>query len=497
MGGNMTDAAVIFPHQLFRENPCLKKNRAIYLVEDQWFFRDPANQLKFHQQKLVLHRATMQAYREFLEGQGFLVHYLEFVQDPHMGYLFDRLRQDGVDEIVICQLVERGLTERLTRLAAKGGVKLHIMATPGFLCSEAEIEAFFQGKKAYHQTSFYVYQRRRWDILLEEGKPTGGRWTYDPLNRRKLPQGLAIPRLPDANHEPYVSAARDYISQKFPGHPGETSKFLYPVTHDAAQSWLKDFLTHRLGHFGDYQDAISAREPYLFHSLLSPLLNIGLLTPQQVLEATLAFAQEHPVPLNSLEGFVRQVLGWREYVRAVYLLAGEQQRAGNFWEQHKDLPGAFYAANTGIPPVDTVIRRLLTTAYAHHIERLMVLGNFMLLAEIDPGAVYRWFMEMFIDAYDWVMVPNVFGMSQFADGGLIMTKPYVSSSHYLLKMSDYPAGPWCDVWDGLFWRFIAKHRGYFQNNPRLKPLVRILNRMPPDRLRELVVSAEEFLIGLK
>jgi deoxyribodipyrimidine photolyase-related protein len=497
MGGNMTEAAVIFPHHLFRDNPCLRKDRAIYLVEDQWFFRDPANQLKFHQQKLVLHRASMKAYREFLDGQGFLVHYLEFVLDPHMGYLFDRLRQDGVGEIVICQLVEQGLTERLIRQAAKRGVKLHILTNPGFLCSEDDIEEFFQERKTYHQTSFYIYQRRRWDILLEEGKPAGGRWTYDPLNRRKLPRGLVVAGLPDPKNEPYTSAARSYVSLKFHDHPGETSKFLYPVTHGAAQSWLEDFLTHRLGHFGDYQDAISAREPYLFHSLLSPLLNIGLLTPQQVLEATLAFAREHPVPLNSLEGFVRQVLGWREYVRAVYLLAGEQQRAGNFWEHHRDLPGAFYTATTGIPLVDTTIRRLLATGYAHHIERLMVLGNFMLLAEINPQAVYRWFMEMFIDAYDWVMVPNVFGMSQFADGGLIMTKPYVSSSHYLLKMSDYPAGPWCDIWDGLFWRFIEKHRGYFQNNPRLKPLVRIMNRMPPDRLRELVGSAEEFLIGLK
>jgi deoxyribodipyrimidine photolyase-related protein len=496
MGGNMTDAAVIFPHQLFRENPCLKNDRVIYLLEDQWFFRDPVNQLKFHRQKLVLHRASLQAYREFLEGQGFLVHYLEFVQDPHMGYLFDRLRQDGVGEIVICQLVERGLTERLASQAAKWGVKLLSLPSPGFLCSEAEIEAFFQERKTYHQTSFYVYQRRRWDILLEAGKPAGGRWTYDPLNRRKLPRGLEAPPLPDSENEPYASSAKNYVSMKFPDHPGETSKFLYPVTHDAAQSWLEDFLTHRLEHFGDYQDSISAREPYLFHSLLSPLLNIGLLTPQQVLKAALGFATEHPVPLNSLEGFVRQVLGWREYVRAVYLLAGEQQRAGNFWDHHRDLPGAFYTANTTIPPVDTVIRRLLATAYAHHIERLMVLGNFMLLAEIDPAAVYRWFMEMFIDAYDWVMVPNVYGMSQFADGGLIMTKPYMSSSHYLLKMSDYPAGPWCDVWDGLFWKFIGKHRDYFQKNPRLKPLVRILNRMPPDRLRGLIRNGEEFLSGL-
>ena len=183
----MTEAAVIFPHQLFRDNPCLKKDRVIYLVEDQWFFRDPVNQLKFHQQKLILHRATMQAYREFLEGQGFLIHYLEFVQDPQMGYLFDRLRQDGVEEIVICQLVERDLTERFTRQAAMRGVKLHILATPGFLCSEDDIKEFSKGRKTYHQTSFYIYQRRRWDILLEEGKPVGGRWPYDPLNRRNLP----------------------------------------------------------------------------------------------------------------------------------------------------------------------------------------------------------------------------------------------------------------------------------------------------------------------
>jgi deoxyribodipyrimidine photolyase-related protein len=493
MGGNMTEAAVIFPHQLFRENPCLKKDQVIYLVEDQWFFRDPVNQLKFHQQKLILHRATMQAYRDFLQSRGYLVRYLEFNRGAGIGYLFDRFKADGVSEIETCEPVDQGLRERLRRQAEVFRMKVNFLATPMFLCSQGDIENFFQGKQKFHQTSFYIYQRRRWEILLENGKPLGGRWTYDPLNRRKLPKGLPVPPLPDLENEPYVAAARDYVSLNFPDHPGETSQFFYPVTHEAAQKWLENFLTCRLKNFGDYQDAISASKPYIFHSLLSPLLNIGLLTPKQVLETTLAFAQEHPVPLNSLEGFVRQVLGWREYVRAVYLLAGEQQRAGNFWEHRKDLPGAFYTANTGIPPVDTVIRRLLATAYAHHIERLMVLGNFMLLAEIDPGAVYRWFMEMFIDAYDWVMVPNVFGMSQFADGGLIMTKPYVSSSHYLLKMSDYPAGPWCEIWDGLFWRFIEKHRDYFQKNPRLKPLIRVMYRMSPDRLRELIGTGEEFL----
>jgi deoxyribodipyrimidine photolyase-related protein len=493
----MDSVALIFPHQLFRDNPCLKRDRIAYLVEDPWFFGGSANPLKFHRQKLILHRASLQAYRDFLESRGHLVLYLEFTSDMGMGYLFDRLKEDGVREIVTCEPVDRGLTERLRSQAEASGLKLNFLATPMFLCSASEIEDFFQGKEKFHQTSFYINQRRRWDILVEGGKPLGGRWTYDPLNRRKLPRSLEVPVLPEPDNEPFASAARDYIEKKFPDHPGETSHFIYPVTHAAAHKWLENFLTFRLANFGDYQDAISAREPYLFHSLLSPLMNIGLLTPKQVLDAVLDFAREHPVPMNSLEGFVRQVLGWREYVRAVYLIAGEKQRAGNFWGHTRKLPGAFYTGTTGIPPVDRVIRCLLATAYAHHIERLMVLGNFLLLAEIEPRAVYRWFMEMFIDAYDWVMVPNVFGMSQFADGGLIMTKPYVSSSHYLLKMSDYPAGAWCEVWNGLFWRFINKHRDYFQQNPRLKPIVRVLTRMSQERLMDLLRIAEGFLEELQ
>jgi deoxyribodipyrimidine photolyase-related protein len=493
----MDSVAVVFPHQLFHDNPCLKRHRIVYLVEEPWFFRDQTNLLKFHRQKLVLHRASMQAYQDFLQSRGYLVRYLEFSQEMGEGYLFERLQEDGVSEIVTCEPVDRVLTARLSRQAEAHGMKVNFLTTPMFLCSQGDIEDFFQGKQKFHQTSFYIFQRRRWNILLENGKPAGGRWTFDSLNRRKLPRDMKVPPLPQGGEEPHVAAAIHYVSRKFPDHPGETSQFIYPVTHEAAQKWLEHFLTYRLGNFGDYQDAISAGEPFLFHSLLSPLLNIGLLTPKQVLDSALAFAREHSVPLSSLEVFVRQILGWREYVRAVYLLAGEKQRSGNFWGHTGTLPEAFYTGSTGIPPLDTVIRRLLATAYAHHIERLMVVGNFMLLAEIDPRAVYQWFMEMFIDAYDWVMVPNVFGMSQFTDGGLIMTKPYVSSSHYLMKMSDYPAGPWCEVWDGLFWRFIQKHQDYFQKNPRLKPMVRVLNRMSQERVRDLIQIAEGFLGGLE
>ena len=199
--------------------------------------------------------------------------------------------------------------------------------------------------------------------------------------------------------------------------------------------------------------------------------------------ATLNFAQTHAnkIPLTSLEGFVRQIIGWREFVRAVYLLKGSQQRSTNFWGHTRKLPESFYTATTGVEPVDTTIRRLQKHAYTHHIERLMVLGNFMLLCEIDPDEVYRWFMEMFIDAYDWVMVPNIYGMNQYADGGLMTTKPYISSSKYILRMSDYEKGSWCDVWNSLYWRFINKHRDVFRKNPRMSFMVSAFDRMPDEK----------------
>ncbi len=195
----------------------------------------------------------------------------------------------------------------------------------------------------------------------------------------------------------------------------------------------------------------------------------------EVIQAALEHADE--VPINSREGFIRQVIGWREYMRGVYLHLGRRQRTSNYWNHQRPVPAAFYDGTTGIEPVDTVIHRVLKYAYCHHIERLMVLGNFMLLCEICPNAIYRWFMELFIDAYDWVMVPNVYGMSQFADGGLITTKPYISGSAYILKMSGFQRGPWCEIWDALYWRFIDKHRSFFKSNPRMSVMVAQCERM--------------------
>jgi len=226
------------------------------------------------------------------------------------------------------------------------------------------------------------------------------------------------------------------------------------------------------------------------------MMNVGLITPQEIIETTLEFAGENNVPLNSLEGFIRQVIGWREFIRGVYEVAGTRERTMNFWKFKRKIPESFWTGETGIEPLDIVIQKVLKTGYCHHIERLMVVGNFMLLCEFDPDEVYLWFMELFIDSYDWVMVTNIYGMSQFADGGLMATKPYISGSNYLMKMSDFPKGDWQKIWDGLFWNFMDKQRDFFLTNPRLGMLVRMFDKMPDEKRIGHIETAEHYLASL-
>ena len=287
------------------------------------------------------------------------------------------------------------------------------------------------------------------------------------------------------------------MANHFPDAPGQLqSDPLYPNTHSQATAWLEQFLHHRFEEFGAYEDAIVQHQSILHHSLLSPLINTGLLQPQQVIDSLLQYAHTHAIPINSTEGIIRQLIGWREFIRGVYEAKGSEERTRNFWNFSRPMPAAFYTATTGIEPVDDAIRTVLQTGYCHHIERLMVLGNFMLLCEIDPDEVYRWFMELFIDAYDWVMVPNVYGMSQFADGGLMSTKPYISSSNYILKMSNYSKGDWQATWDGLFWRFMHTYRDFFLKNPRLSMLVRTFDKMTPQKQNAHLQRAEAYLAQL-
>jgi deoxyribodipyrimidine photolyase-related protein len=386
------------------------------------------------------------------------------------------VQQKKFKRVLAVEPTDTWLKSRVDEGCAQANVQVEWLEDPAFLTSATVMERWTGQRDHYHFTDFYREQRKRLGILLDDrGKPVGGKWTFDTENRKKLPKGIVIPQLRKPAEGKSVQEAKRYVAKHFPGALGEVDEFCYPVTYKEAQAWLDEFVDVRLSRFGDYEDSISKDETHIFHSILTPMLNIGLLTPQQVLDSVLDKANE--VPLNSLEGFVRQVIGWREFIRMIYVHAGTRQRTQNSWKLAKKIPASFYNASTGIVPVDHSIRRTLKHAYCHHIERLMVLGNFMLLCDIDPDEVYRWFMELFIDSYDWVMVPNVYGMSQHADGGLMTTKPYISGSSYVLKMSDYARGNWCEIWDALYWRFIDRERDFFNANPRMRVMVGQLERM--------------------
>jgi deoxyribodipyrimidine photolyase-related protein len=358
-----------------------------------------------------------------------------------------------------------------------------------------DVEVFFDRRKTYFQTDFYIQQRKTRKLLLQaDGSPEGGSWSYDADNRKRFPKAETVPAIPFSTDNEWLAEARDYVEKYFASNYGSIeAPHLFAITHLDAEKHLKDFILHRFEKFGVYEDALVSGEPVLYHSVLSPMLNTGLITPQQVLQKALAAKNENKIPLNSAEGFVRQVIGWREFIRIVYEREGSRQRTMNYWQFTRKIPASFWQGETGIVPVDITVKKLLRYGYNHHIGRLMVLGNFMLLCEFDPGEVYRWFMEMYIDAYDWVMVPNVYGMTQFADGGLMTTKPYISGSNYLLKMGDYRSGEWQQIWDALFWRFMHVHRQFFEKNPRLSMLLKTFDKWPADKRNAILTTADNYL----
>ncbi len=462
----MTRIGLVFPHQLFEQTP-LSGCESIHLIEETLFFK----QLPFHPLKIAFHRASMRFYEGFLRETGHEVTYIESsdaLSDVRL--LLPHLHAQGVRRIEIIEPTDTWLEQRIAKACKVLDIELITHPSPMFLNSTADIAAYAKNKKRLFQTDFYKQQRLKRNILMEaDGTPAGGKWTYDDENRLRYPKGKTPPKV-------------DILP--------------YPTTHEESQRWLRHFLATRFAEFGAYEDAIVVGEPVLHHSVLTPMLNVGLLTPQQVIDEALDAAASQGIPLNSVEGFIRQIIGWREFIRMVYTHFGTQERTRNYWGFTRKIPASFWTGTTGIEPVDASIRTVLDTGYCHHIERLMVLGNFMLLCEFDPDEVYRWFMEMFIDAYDWVMVPNVYGMSQFADGGLMSTKPYISGSNYILKMSDHKKGDWQPIWDGLFWRFMHVHRDFFLKNPRLGMLVKQFDAQPEAKRQAHLDHAERWLASL-
>lgn len=483
---------LLFPHQLFQSHEIYENGHPIFLIEEHLFFKE----FNFHKTKIAFHRASMKQHEQYLQEKGIEIVYINTSNRlSDIRELLTHFQREGIEKLYHINPTDNWLEKRIKATS----IELIEYENPLFINSREDLSQFFKpDKKSFFQTTFYKQQRLKRNILIEgEDQPRGGKWSFDGDNRKKYPKDKTPPALQFPDKDTFWEEAIQYVNQYFPDNLGQLPQSpLYPTSHKTSKAWLDQFFEYRFHGFGDYEDAIVKNEAYLQHSILTPMMNVGLISPMDIIESAISYADENNVSINALEGFVRQIMGWREFIRGMYEAKGSFSRTKNFWGFDRKIPSSFYDGTTGIIPIDETIKQVLKTGYCHHIERLMVLGNFMLLCEFDPDEVYRWFMELFIDAYDWVMVPNVYGMSQFADGGLFATKPYISGSNYLMKMSDYKKGDWQPAWDGLFWRFMHVNRDFFLKNPRLGMLVRTFDKMSDEKKDSHLSNAEEFLSQL-
>lgn len=474
-------AALVLATQLFEQHPAFDDPDidVIFFVESvSAFGRRP-----YHSHKMVLLLSGMRHAAAAVEARGLRVERIALSED--VGFL-EGLRSlvgtHDVDALAWMSATDRGIDKRLGRLCDELGLRTRLYPDGLFLTPTDELDAWFTQHGHARMEDFYRWQRRRTGILMNGTKPEGARWNFDADNRESLPRGgVDVPALPDVTADEITLGAVADIARYFPDAPGDPAQFWLPVTPDGARMWLSDFVAHRLSLFGRYEDAMAENEPFLFHSVISPLINVGLLTVDEVVEAVMAVRGE--VPLASLEGFVRQIIGWREYMRGAYrsmphlMVAnhlGHTRQLEPWWYTGRDIPDH-------VPlPVRTVLERVHRWGYAHHIERLMVLGNWFLLQGYHPREVYDWFSALFVDAYEWVMVPNVQGMSQYADGGVVATKPYISGGAYLQKMGSWwaNAGEARDSeFTSAYWRFLETHEPQLEGNLRLSlPLAQMRKR---------------------
>ena len=462
-------AMLVFPNQLFVHN---RADTVFFFLEDAHFF-DMG--IPFHKHKIMLHVASMKAHFDQLSGEK---HYLKYP------FTLDTLKKalQGFNEVIAYDPVDHRIKSHYESL------NITWLETPNFLTSDYIITEFFKNRSRYFMHDFYIFQRKRLNILMDHDAPINGRYSFDTENRKTLPKDLSVPKPLEFSKNSYVIEAAKWTNMMFKDNPGTTDTFNHPTTRQEALRQLDSFLEEKFSNFGPYQDALSDQDPFLFHSNLSSSLNIGLLNPNEIISKAL----EKDVPIESKEGFIRQIIGWREFMRAIYLLEGIQMKSSNVLNHQHKLSKTWYNATTQLPIVDQVIRKLIDHAYSHHIERLMVLGNIMMLSNIHPKDVYTYFMAMHIDAYDWVMVPNIYGMSQFASGNLMTTKPYFSGANYLKKMG-VKNGPWSETWDALFYLFLKDHRALIEKNPRLSILIKNLDKKDLKTMNHYTALKNDFL----
>lgn len=457
-----------------------------------------------HRQRIALFIAGMRHCRDRLRSQGWRVLYRELGDDvPDLATgLREALQFSGAQRVLVTEPGEWRVEQEITAACDAAGATLQMLPDDHFYCSRSEFGALARGRSRYTMEQFYRQMRRRHGVLLDDGKPCGGSWNFDPDNRaafgRAGPPPLPPPALPAP--DALTRAVLAEVAQHFPDHPGSLDSFHWPVTREQALALLAHFIRHRLPAFGRHQDAMWQGEPFLAHSLLASSLNLKLLDPREVVAAAERAYRDGHAPLPAAEGFIRQVLGWREYIRGQYWLHMPGYAARNELDATLPLPAWFWTGDIGMNCLRQSIGDTLGNAYAHHIQRLMVIGNFALLAGIQPQAVCNWFLAVYADAVEWVELPNTLGMALHADGGVVGTKPYAASGRYIQRMSNYCKGcrydPARRSGDGacpytvLYWDFLARHRDRLAGNPRMALALANLDRIDAPELGAIRKQAE-------
>ncbi|MEM6643103.1 MAG: cryptochrome/photolyase family protein [Bacteroidota bacterium] len=488
--------AVILGNCLFPDHSRLNPsgNTLFFMAEDAGL----CTHFKYHKHKITLFLSAMRSHADEIEKEYTITY--NPLSEASMDLSYEDKLQNALEEhpnikeIVTYDIEDHFFEERIRNFCKEAEIKLTTVDSPGFITSKSKFTEYNEGVKKPFMHTFYQQQRKELNVLLEEDgtSPLNGSWSFDEENRKKLPKGIEVPDQPKIAATKHTEDVKALVDELFPDHPGEVENFKWATTRDQVLELLDDFLTKRFDQFGPYEDAISSKETFVFHSVLSPYINMGIVTPDEVVDKALAYYKEHDTHFPSVEGFVRQIVGWREFMRGIYHEYDEELNKNHFNHKRK-MKSCWYDGSTGVPPLDDAIKKAAKHGYTHHIERLMVLGNIMLLCEIDPDEVYAWFMEMYVDSADWVMSPNVYGMSQFSDGGIFATKPYIGGANYIKKMSDYGKGDWEDTVNGLYWRFIEENVETFAQNQRMSMMVATLKRMDSEKKERIFKAANAFI----
>ena len=469
-----------------------------------------ATSVRHHKKKIALIFAAMRHFAKELTEAGFQVIYQHYDHD-HGANNFSELLQDaaeqtGLQNIVMTRASEYRVYNWQRQFQESWPGQVQLYEDDRFLASHEDFSIWAKGKKQLRMEFFYREMRRKYNILLDEDKPVGGQWNYDSENRKPPKSGLVVPNKTSFSPDEITRDVLQLVEDYFIDHFGELNPFDMAVTRAQALEVLEQFITDRLVDFGNYQDAMVQDEPFMFHAHIGAYLNIGLLTPLEVIEKVEFVYHHQNAPLNAVEGFIRQILGWREYIRGIYWQFMPDYAAQNALEANRPLPQFFWDANTKMNCLKQSISQTITHAYAHHIQRLMVIGNFSLLAGLSVREVNEWFLIVYSDAFEWVEMPNVSGMVLFADDGIVASKPYAAGGNYIDKMSNYCAnchykvkvktGEEACPFNYLYWDFLLRHEDKLRGNPRLGMIYRTADKMTDEKRQIIQADAQNFLSHL-